>query len=54
MNKPKLTQKIQSLKQIIKDLDKLENQEAEITSQLLKIIADLFQELDQRLTELEK
>jgi hypothetical protein len=54
----KLTPKIQSLKQIIKDLQKLEsNQEAETVSRLLKIIVDLFEQVKQvekRLTELEK
>jgi len=51
----KLTQKIQSLKEIIKDLDQLENNDAaEITSQLLKIIVDLFEQVEKRLTELEK
>jgi hypothetical protein len=55
MNKPKLTQKIQSLKEIIKDLDQLENNDlAEIISQLLKIMISLIEELDQRLKPLEK
>ena len=50
-----LTLKIQSLKQIIKDLKKLENnQEAETISQLLKIMVSLFEEVDQRLTKLTK
>jgi hypothetical protein len=50
-----LKTKIQSLKEIIKELDQLENNDsAAITSQLLKIITDLFEELDQRLTKLEK
>ena len=49
-----LKTKIQSLKQIIKDLDKLENQEAENFSQLLKIMISLIEELDQRLKALEK
>ena len=51
----KLTPKIQSLKEIIKDLESLEsNQEAETVSQLLKIIVDLFEQVEKRLTELEK
>jgi len=51
----KLTPKIQSLKEIIKDLESLEsNQEAETISQLLKIIVDLFEQVEKRLTELEK
>jgi len=50
-----LKTKIQSLKEIIKELDQLENNDlAEITSQLLKIMISLIEELDQRLTELEK
>jgi len=51
----KLTPKIQLLKEIIKDLESLEsNQEAETVSQLLKIIVDLFEQVEKRLTELEK
>ena len=51
---PKLALKISKIKSIIKDLDKLENNpEAENLSQLLKMMADLFEEVDQRLTELE-
>lgn len=51
----KLTQKIQSLKEIIKELDQLENNDsAETVSQLLKIMANMFKEVEQRLTELEK
>lgn len=51
----KLAQKIQSLEEIIKDLDQLEsNDSAETVSQLLKIMTNLFEEVEQRLTELEK
>ena len=51
----KLTLKIQQIKEIIKDLDQLENNDsAEIISQLLKMMSNLFEEVDQRLTELEK
>jgi len=50
-----LKTKIQSLKEIIKDLKSLKsNPEAKTISQLLKIITDLCQEVDHRLTELEK
>jgi hypothetical protein len=50
-----LKTKIQSLKQIIKELDQLENNDsAEITSQLLKIMISLIEEIDQRLKVLEK
>ena len=49
----KLTQKIQSLKQIIKELKQLENNDtAENLTQLLKMMVSLFEEVDQRLTEL--
>jgi hypothetical protein len=49
-----LTQKIQSLKEIIKDLQSLKsNQEAETISLLLKMMSEMFEEVDQRLTEIE-
>lgn len=49
-----LTQKIQSLKATIKDLDQLENNNsAEIVSQLLVIMTNMFKEVEQRLIELE-
>lgn len=51
----KLTQKIQSLKKIIQDLDQLENNDsAEMISLLLKKLTSLFEEIEQRLTKLEK
>ena len=51
----KLTLKIQSLKQIIKELKQLENNDAvETISELLKIMVSLFEEVDQRLTKLTK
>ena len=51
----KLTLKIQSLKQIIKELKQLENNDAvETISELLKIMVSLFEEVDQRLKALEK
>ena len=51
----KLTQKIQSLKPIIKELKQLENNDtAETISELLKIMVSLFEEVDQRLTKLAK
>ena len=54
---PKLASKISKIKQIIKDLENLEQKEndqgAGVISQLLKMMADLFEEVDQRLTELE-
>ena len=57
-NKLKLALKISKIKQIIKELAALEqeenNQEAETVSQLLKMMVSLFEEVDQRLTELEK
>ncbi len=53
-NLSNLSLKISKIKSIIKDLDKLENNpEAENLSQLLKMMTDLFQEVDQRLTKLE-
>ena len=53
--KSKLTLKIQKIKQIIKELDQLENNDsAETISQLLKMMTSLFEEVNQRLTELEK
>ena len=56
-NQPKLALKISKIKQIIKDLENLEQKEndqgAGVISQLLKMMADLFEEVDQRLTELE-
>ena len=51
----KLTLKIQSLKQIIKELKQLENNDSvETVSELLKIMVSLFEEVDQRLTKLTK
>jgi hypothetical protein len=51
----KLTQKIQSLKPIIKELKQLENNDtAETISELLKIMVSLFEEVDQRLKALEQ
>ena len=51
----KLTLKIQSLKQIIKELKQLENNDSvETISELLKIMVSLFEEVDQRLTKLTK
>jgi hypothetical protein len=51
----KLTLKIQKIKQIIKELEQLENNDsAETISELLKMMVSLFEEVDQRLTELEK
>ena len=51
----KLTLKIQSLKQIIKELKQLENNDtAETISELLKIMVSLFEEVDQRLKALEQ
>jgi hypothetical protein len=54
--KSQLTLKIQKIKAIIKDLNHLKATETEIEtiSHLLAIITDLFEEVDQRLTELEK
>jgi hypothetical protein len=50
----KLTLKIQKIKQIIKELEQLENNDsAETISELLKMMVSLFEEVDQRLTELE-
>jgi hypothetical protein len=50
-----LSLKIQKIKQAIKELDQLENNDsAEMVSQLLKMMTNLFEEVDQRLTELEK
>ena len=49
-----LTSQIQSLKEIIKDLAQLENNDsAELVSQLLKIMVSLFEEVERRLLELE-
>ncbi len=54
---PKLASKISKIKQIIKDLENLEQKEndqgAGVISQLLKIMADLFEDVEQRLTKLE-
>jgi hypothetical protein len=49
----KLTQKIQSLKQIIKELKQLENNDL-VETELLKIMVSLFEEVDQRLKALEQ
>jgi ribosome-binding protein aMBF1 (putative translation factor) len=51
----KLALKIHKIKAIIKHLENLKNNpEAEVISQLLKMMSSLFEEVDQRLTELEK
>ena len=51
----KLTQKIQSLKETIKDLEQLKNNDsAELVSLLLKRLTSMLEEVDQRLTALEK
>ena len=53
-----LSLKIQKLKKIVKVLKDLEqkenNQEAGTISYLLKMMSSLFEEVDQRLTELER
>jgi phage host-nuclease inhibitor protein Gam len=55
--KQKLALKIQKIKEIIKEFKRLEQKEndqvAGAVSQLLKMMSDLFEEVDQRLTELE-
>jgi hypothetical protein len=52
-----LTLKIQKIKELVKHLENLEqaenNQEAGVISQLLKMMTSLFEEVNQRLTELE-
>jgi hypothetical protein len=54
MKNQNLSLKIQKIRQIIKELDQLKNNNsAEFTSQLLKMMTDLLEEVDQRLTELE-
>jgi len=55
-NKLELTQKIQILQELTTQLEVHEenNQEAGVMSHFLKIIANLFEEVNQRLTELEK
>jgi len=51
----KLAAKIHKIKEIIKHLENLKNNpEAGVISQLLKMMSSLFEEVDQRLTELEK
>jgi hypothetical protein len=57
-NKQELFLKIQKIKELVKDLENLEqkenNQEAGIISQLLKMISSMFEDVEQRLKELEK
>jgi hypothetical protein len=56
-NLSNLSLKIQKIKELSKELKRLEqkenNQGAGTISQLLKIMSSLFEEVDQRLTELE-
>jgi ribosome-binding protein aMBF1 (putative translation factor) len=53
-----LAQKLQNTKELIQALEELEyeenNQEAGNISHLLKIMTDMFEEVDQRLKALEK
>ncbi len=57
-NKSELTLKIQKLKAIAKDLEKIEaeenNQEAGVISQILAMMANTFEDVEQRLIFLEK
>jgi hypothetical protein len=55
-NKLDLTQKIQILQELTTQLEVHEEntQEVGVMSHFLKIIANLFEEVNQRLTELEK
>jgi phage host-nuclease inhibitor protein Gam len=56
-NLSNLSLKIQKIKELSKELKRLEQKEndqgAGTISQLLKIMSSLFEEVDQRLTELE-
>jgi ABC-type phosphate transport system auxiliary subunit len=58
-NQQELTQKIQAIKELIQKLDKLaasdvDNTLTGIFSNLLRMITDMFEDVDQRLKALEK
>ena len=54
-NKLKLATKIQKIKELVKDLKKFEENSSEIEtmSYLLKFMASMFEDVEQRLTKLE-